>query len=248
MYVILVNDDNTLTASKKERIMQRSKLVDTLWLLVPPVYKEEEMSKYTVMLEYILPVSRKYHSEILELSEDGYEEYLKYLLPFDTKITSEAGKVEMQLTFSYADLDVDGTQIQRVRKTSVGYIDIVPISAWSDIIPDSALSALDQRLIKLDAQAKCLETYVGVIGESQVDNLKYDNDSETLQLMSGDRAIGNAVSVRDMIDDGIPVVDLNYSSDNNDSNSSDDSSNNNNCGCDCSCDCSNKEEENIVEF
>lgn len=241
MYVILVNDDNTLTASKKERIMQRSKLVDTLWFLVPPVYKEEEMVGYTVMLEYVLPVSRKYHSEILTLSEDGYEEYLKYLLPFDTKITSEAGKVEMQLTFTSVDFDANGNQIQRVRKTSVGYIDIIPISAWSDIIPDSALSALDQRLIKLDAQAKYLEACADIIGEGQVDNLKYDDGSETLQLMSGNKAIGDAISVRDMLDDGIPVVDLNSSSDNNDDNISDDD-------CDCGCDCSNKDEENIVEF
>lgn len=241
MYVILVNDDNTLTASKKERIMQRSKLVNNLWILVPPVYKEEEMSKYTVMLEYILPVSRKYHSEILTLAEDGYEEYLKYVLPFDTKITSEAGKVEMQLTFTSVDFDANGNQVQRVRKTSVGYIDIIPISAWSDIIPDSALSALDQRLIKLDAQAKYLEACADIIGEGQVDNLKYDDGSETLQLMSGNKAIGDAISVRDMLDDGIPVVDLNSSSDNNDDNISDDD-------CDCGCDCSNKDEENIVEF
>ena len=243
MYVILVNDDNTLTASKKERIMQRSKLVNNLWILVPPVYKEEEMSKYTVMLEYVLPVSRKYHSEILTLAEDGYEEYLKYVLPFDTKITSEAGKVEMQLTFTSVDFDANGNQIQRVRKTSVGYIDIIPISAWSDIIPDSALSALDQRLIKLDAQTKCLEAYAGIISENQVDNLKYDGDLETLQLMSGDRVVGDAISVRDMLDEGIPVVDLSSSSDSNDGNNND-----NDNGCDCGCDCSNKYEENVVEF
>lgn len=229
MYVILVNDDNTLTASKKERIMQRSKLVDTLWFLVPPIYKEEEMAGYTVMLEYVLPVSRKYHSEILTLSEEGYEEYLKYQLPFDTKITSEAGKVEMQLTFT----SVDNNQLQHVRKTSVGYIDIFPISAWSDIIPDSALSALDQRLIKLDAQTKCLEAYADIISENQVDNLKYDDNKETLQLMSGNKTVGDAISVRDMLDDGIPVIDLNSASGGN---------NNNGCDCDCGC------EDNVVEF
>lgn len=238
MYVILVNDDNTLTASRKERIMQRSKLVDNLWFLVPPIYKEEEMAKYTVTLEYVLPVSRKYCSETLVLSEQGYEEYLKYLLPFDTKITNEAGKVEMQLTFTSVDFDANGNQIQRVRKTSVGYVDIIPISAWSDIIPDSALSALDQRLIKLDAQTKCLEAYADIISENQVDNLKYDDNMETLQLMSGDKAVGDAISVRDMLDEGIPVVDLNSSSGSNGNN------NNNNSGCGCNCNC----EDNVVEF
>lgn len=213
MYVILVNDDNTLTASKKERIMQRSKLVNNLWFLVPPVYKEEEMSKYTVVLEYVLPVSRKYRSEILELSEDGYEEYLKYILPFDTKITSEAGKVEMQLTFSYVDLDVNGNQIQRVRKTSVGYIDIIPISAWSDIIPDSALSAIDQRIIKVDSQIKALSDATTSLNDAMVDNLKYDVEDSTLQLLSGNKEIGDKVVIKscedDVLKDGLPVIDLN---------------------------------------
>ena len=37
-YVILVNEDNTLYGSKKERIMQRSKLVDTLTFIANPIY------------------------------------------------------------------------------------------------------------------------------------------------------------------------------------------------------------------
>ena len=43
MYTILVNDDNTLTTSVRERIMQRSKLVDSLHFLVEPTYKEKNI-------------------------------------------------------------------------------------------------------------------------------------------------------------------------------------------------------------
>ena len=156
-------------------------------------------------------------------------------------------KIESSVYFGYLtksvdeitlnDFDANGNQIQRVRKTSVGYVDIIPISAWSDIIPDSALSALDQRLIKLDAQTKCLEAYADIISENQVDNLKYDDNMETLQLMSGDKAVGDAISVRDMLDEGIPVVDL-------DGNSSEDT--NDDEGCDCGCDC--EDEDSVVEI
>lgn len=209
MYVILVNEDNTLTASKKERIMQRSKLFDSLWFLAEPMYKNYEMNKCTVVMEYILPVSRKYCSDILELSDEGYQEYLKYVVPFDSKLTAEAGEVELQLTFIYSDLDDNGESMQRVRKTSTAKVNIVPISAWSDIIPDSALGALDQRIIKMDAQIKELLNLGEAYDAAKADNITYDADKQTLQLLSGANKIGDEVSLNvDDNSDGTVTVDF----------------------------------------
>lgn len=204
MYVILVNSDNELTATKKERIMQRSKLLDTLWFLAEPTYKGYDMSLCTVVLEYILPVSRKYESEILELSDDCYEEYLKYTLPFDTNLTSEAGKIEMQLTFIYSDMDENGKSIQRVRKTSTCFVEILPISAWSDIVPDGALSAIDQRIIKLDTQLKEMADLGNAIIDTKADNIKYNKETSVLQLLSGAKEIGDAVVISHDGDDQNP--------------------------------------------
>ena len=156
MYTILVTSNNELVTSVAERIMQRSKLVDNLHFLVEPSYKGLSMADFTATLEYILPVSREYRTETLVLSDELYKDRLEYKLPFDTALTREAGKIEVQLTFTCVELDEYGNDVQRVRKTSTTTINIVPISAWADIIPDSALSALDQRLIKLDAQMKAL--------------------------------------------------------------------------------------------
>lgn len=169
MYVIVVNDDNQLTAPKKARIMQRSKLVDDMWFLVNPMHNGYDMSSCTALLEYMLPVSKQYKSEILTQSEEGYEEYAKYVLPVDTDITSEPGDVELQLSFICTDIDPDGNSIQRVRKTSVYKVTVVPISAWSDIVPDSALSAIDQRIIKVDAQIKELEDMVDTVFDKNTD-------------------------------------------------------------------------------
>ena len=44
MYTILVNNDNTLYGSQKERIMQRSKLVNTLRFIVEPIYNDIDMT------------------------------------------------------------------------------------------------------------------------------------------------------------------------------------------------------------
>lgn len=216
MYVILVNDDDSLYGSVKERIMQRSKCVETLVFIADSIYRNTyDMTDATVMLEYVLPVSRKYKTELLTLSDERYNDcFLQYKLPIDTEITSEAGSVELQLTFAYTDLDENGNGIQRVRKTSATTIEIIPISAWSDIIPDAALSSLDQRLIKLDAQMRGLNDYMNAIDNNSVDDLIYDDKEETLQLSAKGVKVGNKVSVRDMLDEGSPVVDLNSKQEN----------------------------------
>lgn len=234
-YVILVNEDNSLYGSKKERIMQRSKLVDTLAFIVHPIYKGVDMTDATVMLEYVLPVSREYKTVILALSDERYNDcYLQYKLPFDVDLTSQAGSVEVQLTFAYVEMNENGVGVQRVRKTSSTFIEIIPITAWSDIVPDSALLGLDQRLIKLDSQMRGLNDYMNILDNNQVDNLVYNKKDETLQLSAKGKEIGDKVSVRDMLDDGIPVIDLDNSSDNPNTD--------NDNGCDCGC------EDNVVEF
>lgn len=240
MYTILVCDDNTLYSSEKEVIMHRSKLVDKLRFIVHSTYKDIDMTDASVVMEYLLPVSKKYKSEHLILSEERYKDcYLQYMLPFDTNITSEAGKVEVQLTFIKTELDENGKGIQRVRKTSPTVINITPIMAWSDIIPDDALTSLDQRILYQDAQIRALNDLANAFNGNMVDNLVYDSADETLQLMAKGNGIGDKVSVRDMIDEGIPVVDL-------DSTSGDSSNTKPEDGCDCNhnCNCEN----NVVEF
>lgn len=236
-YTFLLNDDNSIYASHREVLMQRSKLVDEIWFLVKPNYKtvENDMSLFSVILEYILPNSKSYHSLELIKNEEGYKEYIKYVVPFDTNLSSEAGDIQLQLSFIYVGLDADGKSIQKVRKTKSTTLHITPVAAWSDIIPDSSLAAIDQRIIKTQAQIKELGYYAEILSENQVDNLVYDKKSDYLQLMAGKKEIGDKVNVRDMLDDGIPVVDL-------DNNSSNSGTNNNGCNCDCDC------EDNVVEF
>lgn len=243
-YTILVCENNDLYGSHKETIMQRSKLVDVLYFIVPQYYKEQDMADYTVQLEYLLPCSKKYCTEILTMSDEKYDDcHLKYTLPFDTNLTSESGSVQIQLTFVKTELDENGKGIQRVRKTSTTTIEIVPIAAWADIIPDSALSAIDERLIKLDASMRAMNDYLDVIDSNKVDNLVYNEFDETLQLSANGVGIGGKVSVREMLDDGIPVVDLDSSDNTEDSSDSNNGSNSNHHG-DCNCGC----EDNVVEF
>ena len=198
MYTILVNDDNTLTTSIRERIMQRSKLVDSLHFLVSPTYKELDMTDFTVTMEYILPVSKEYVSEVLVKSEELYKEMLEYKLPFDTDLTKEAGEIEVKLTFSKVDLDADGNDIQYVRKISATSITIIPVESWCDIIPDKALDAIDQRIIKTDAQIKALLEANEITRLEKADNLVLDNENKELYLTAEGNQIGDKVKLSDL--------------------------------------------------
>lgn len=215
MYTILITDTNELIVTKKERIMQRSKLVDSLHFLADEIYKNENMSEYTVVLEYLLPVSKRYRSEILTLSSEKYNDKLEYVLPIDTELTAEAGDVEVQITFILSEIDEDGQSVQKVRKTSACDIMIVPISAWADIIPDSVLTPLDQRLIKQDAQIKALDEFNQFIVKNKADNVVF-LDSK-LQLTSQGVRIGDAVTIPNaaqVLLNGVPVTDFSDSTEN----------------------------------
>ena len=235
-YIFLLENDNEIIASHREVLMQRSKLVDEIWFLVNPKYKncENNMSVFSVVLEYVLPVSKSYHSLELVQDKEGYKEYLKYVVPLDSNFSSEAGDIQLQLSFILVGLDADGNSIQKVRKTKPAKLHITPIAAWGDIIPDAALSSIDQRIIKTQAQIKELGYLAEILNENQVNNLAYDDKSDTLQLMAGNKVVGNKVSVKEMIEDGIPVVDM----DSNDSNTKPEG------GCNCGC----EHEDNVVEF
>ena len=208
MYTILVNDSNELVTTQRERIMQRSKLVDKLHFLVPPNYDGLDMTNTTVYLEYLRP-SREYKSEILTRSAELYKDHLEYLLPFDTDLTKEAGQVELQLTFTKVEMDENGNVSQYVRKTEPTYINIIAIADWSIHMPDDALTALDQRMIKLDMMAQQMLDINMALADAVPDDL-VEKDGRVYLSQNG-QVMPNTIGVpmEDCnCEDGVPVVDF----------------------------------------
>lgn len=236
MYTILVTDGHELITTQRERIMQRSKLVDKLHFLVPPNYDDLDMSATTVCMEYRTPVGHEYKSENLTMSKELYKDYLEYVLPFDTKFTREPGELEVQLTFTCVIMDADGKVSQYVRKTSPTTITIVPIAAWADVIPDSALTPLDQRMIYADKMIQQMADINMALADSVPDDIMIQNGkvylSQNGQVMPN--TIGADVVVpRTKDDDGredglIELGEIKH--------------NDNNPDCNCGCDHDNFEE------
>lgn len=238
MYTILVTDSHELRTTQRERIMQRSKLVDKLHFLVPQTYDDLDMAATTVCLEYLTPISREYRTELLTCSESLYKDYLEYLLPFDTKMTREFGELELQLTFTYVTMDADGNVSQYVRKTSPTTINIIAISEWSIQIPDDALTVLDQRLLKQDMQAQQMLDINMALADAVPDDLIIkdgkaylsQNGAAMANTIGIDIVIPRTPDTEDGANDGL--IELDSTSTGSDSNS----------GCDCGCDHDNYDE------
>ena len=196
MYTILVTNDNQLVTSVKTRIMQRSKLVDNLHFLVPQQYNDIDMNAFTsVLMEYILPVSREYKTEFLTKSLELYKDQIEYKLPFDSNLTREAGKIDISLTFIKVEMDVEGNVKQRVRKAGPATITIVPSTKWSDVVPDESLGALDQRLIQLEIMANQLNDLNQLMYTTKADDIMYSQDGQYIQLLANGNPIGSQIKV-----------------------------------------------------
>ena len=103
MYTILVNDDNTLHASVRTRIMQNTKNIDSLHFLVKPMFNDIDMTEATVVLTYILPISTERKTLTLTKSEELYKERLEYKILLNEDFTTEVGDIVMYLTFMIGD-------------------------------------------------------------------------------------------------------------------------------------------------
>lgn len=168
MYTILVNDDNTLQTSIRARIMQNSKNIDELHFLVKPNYNEIDMTDLTVILTYILPISRERKTLTLTKSEELYKERLEYKILLDDDenlITSESGDVKMWLTFMN-DTDV-------VRYTTHISITVEPTEEV-EINPNDPSQT------------------------PNVDNIFLDKDTNSIYLTSNGSAVGAAIPINDL--------------------------------------------------
>lgn len=214
-YTIIVGDDNSLYGSQKIKIMEKEKLFNKLWFLVSPYYNEYDMSKCVVTMRYMLPISKEFKTETLVLSNERYKDYLKYVLPVDTNLTKECGDIGLNLTFTMLDVDDDGHIVQRVRKTDNHILHITHLPDWDGFVADEALAAIDQRIIMTQSQIQRLEEMNQIVADSKADNIKYNEDTNELQLLSGNKEIGNKVTLKTgdaSLEDGVPVVDFNKSS------------------------------------
>lgn len=169
MYTILVNDDNTLITSVRQRIMYNSKNIDKLRFLIKPNYNDVNVEELSVILTYILPISRERKTITLVKSEELYKERLEYkiLLNNDENfITSEYGDIEMWLTFMDDDNNI-------VRYTTSTILTVYTTEKNNELTDKPTQTPT-------------------------VDNLYLDKDTNSIYLTSNGSAIGSAIPIDEL--------------------------------------------------
>ena len=193
MYTILLNESNELIVSVRERIMQGSKLVDTLHFLIDPIYKGQDMSNFAVFMDYILPVSKQSCTELLPLSAELYKDRLEYKIPFDITLTAEEGDIKAWLTLVNSETDESGNTIKYIRRTSPANIKILSISAGRGKTDKTDLDAINEKMKEIEARLYTIDESNKILNVSKADDIVIDDT--TIRLTSNGKYIGTAISL-----------------------------------------------------
>lgn len=199
-YTILVNDNNTVTATERSRIMQRTKNVDNLRIIIPKFYENIDFTNCTVLMEYKLPISHEVKLEQLVLqpqTDEKYQGYMVFNLPLVTDFTKENGDVEIQLSLIGLTMDENGNTIETVRKIEPFRVPIIPISNWFTV-PDSELDVLTQYYLAAQQQINALNDLVAIVNQKKADSINLDVVNGQIYLTSGGSPIGQPISVEEL--------------------------------------------------
>lgn len=212
MYTLFIGKDNYIVTISPERIIQRSKLVNTVCIRVANDYNGLKMQDFQAIMYYRLPVSKEWKPKELVASEELYkDEFVEYLIPVDTWLTAEAGDVEFEIKFYNVSMGGDINISQYVRKATNGKIHISHSKDWADGIADSLLDTIDQRIIQLmmvqNRQEEMIEE-TQVLVNNKADNIAKDEATNEIYLTSQGVEIGSRI--KDECDKyGDPIVDIN---------------------------------------
>lgn len=201
MYTLKINDDNTVTTTVKETLIERSNYVDKIQIVTSKLYREQiDMSDATLYMKYKLPVSNKIKLTQLTVNDLAYEtNYIQYLIPVDAALTAETGDIEVSFTFLKLVANDDGTYTSYIRKTTSGVIHITPLVQFDKYEPSELFTEIDQRLLVMEGMIKDLNAQNKAAYEGMVKDIRLDTEGRKLTLTdrNGDDT-GEGVKVKDL--------------------------------------------------
>lgn len=201
MYTLKISDDNTVTTTVKETLIERSNYVDRIQIVTNKLYREQiDMSDTTVYMKYKLPVSNKIKMTQLTVNDLEYEtNYIQYLIPVDAGLTAEAGDIEVSFTFLKLVANDDGTYTSYIRKTTSGVIHITPLTQFDKYEPSEMFTEIDQRLLAIERYIKDLDALNKATYENAVKDIRLDTEKRKVTLTNNDgEDTGKGIAMTDL--------------------------------------------------
>ena len=177
MYAIKMETDHSLTTTVHSTIYQGDKNDDTLVFVIPQAVDEVNMANCTVLLRYILPNGTGRSEELMMYPIPHNRDYLQFRLSVSSRFTEQPGHIELWLTAVNFNDDV-------VFHTGTAEIEITQHINIDDYMPPESLDQLD----KLSERVNRLES-------GRVNNLRYDEENDTLQLLANGVPVGDCIDV-----------------------------------------------------
>lgn len=187
--VILMKSDKSLVVSVNSRLYQKESCVDNLTFYIPNEYNGYDLTDFTATIYYSTQTNEAY-TEIMEQQESDKDNYLMYKLPVTTKFTSSVGKVTLEISLTKND---EETSTKYVLHT--GELDVW-VDTWNDYfkyIPDDSLTALDNKILELDAKADKLKSIADELEIQTPNDLMLTED--LLQLSHNGEPMGEGIEL-----------------------------------------------------
>lgn len=203
MYTLRITDDNSVITTEKEKLMEKSNHVNTLQILVNKMYKDQiDMTDTTVLMKYVLPVSKRIKMTQLIANNLNYNDnYIQYIVPITAYITSEPGNIEVSFTFLKIVHDEEtDTNTSYIRKTESAIIHITKLAQYDTYEPSELFTEIDQRILALIAAAKDIKSLSQAVYDNIPTDLRLNTESKKLTLINTDGDTGNGVNISDLSD------------------------------------------------
>lgn len=179
MHVIKMERDKSLVTTIHATIYQGEKNADTLVFLIPKYYENSNIADCSLLLRYILPGNSGGRSEELMLEPIPYnDEYYRYHLSVDTKLTAEPGEITLWLSA----IDLEDNLVLKSGETT---IEVEPAKDIADYLTPEDMDQLD-----------ALEAKVRLLEKTKADNMLFDSQSSSIQLYADGAPIGEPIVIQ----------------------------------------------------
>ncbi len=196
MLKLLMKSNKALVVTKPQRLYQRETMSNQMCIYIPHELSDYDMEKFLATFRWVDP-GNIVHMEILEAEESEKENYLKYVLPVDTKFTALAGENTVKLSLIWHNEDDGRTYTIESSELKI------PILAQNDYfayVTDKDLSSIDQRLAMLQTEAHQLSEITAELPTKMAKDLELNG--QTLQLVNQEGSLmGEGVGISTAIDD-----------------------------------------------
>lgn len=184
MYTILMQNDKSLIATRKETIFEKETNVDTLRFLVPTTYGDLDLRKFSVLMKYTTNVDRKERYELLEAQPELYRGYMDLRLGVNTNMTALPGDIDIRLTFNDTAKAEGSGLFQEVLHTDTITITVEPIKNLYGFNSCESLELIDKIMGSIDAKIEATNILANSINQNKASDIELINDE--LWLVNND--------------------------------------------------------------